>query len=151
MKNENEPTELVIGAAIEAHSHLGPGLLESAYEECLCYELSRLGLRFRRQVHVPVQYKGISLDCSYKMDLLIEDTIVVEIKAVETILPVHCAQLLTYLKCAGKRVGLLISFNETTLKQGLKRVVNRYTGPSPDASQRQAPRLRASASKGGAI
>jgi GxxExxY protein len=146
-RSENELAERVIGAAIEVHSHLGPGLLESAYEECLCYELSRQGLTFRRQVYIPVQYKGVSLDCCYKMDLVVEDAVVIEVKSVETVLPVHAAQLLTYLECAGKRVGLLINFNETTLKLGLKRVVNRYAGPPLSSSPRQTPWLRVSASR----
>jgi GxxExxY protein len=133
----------VIGAAIEVHSWLGPGLMESAYEECLCYELSRMGVEFKRQVHLPVRYKDILLDCAYRMDLVVEGKVIVEIKSVETLLPIHAAQLLTYLKCSGVHVGLLINFNETVLKHGLKRVVNQYEGTPP----RETPRLRVSALK----
>jgi GxxExxY protein len=133
---ENEITERIIGAAIEVHRHLGPGLLESIYEECLCYELSQGGLRFRRQVHLPIGYKGIKLESAYKMDLLIEDTIVVEIKAIEDIAPIHSAQVLTYLKSANKRIGL-INFNVPVLKDGLKRIANGFP-----------PRLCASVSNG---
>jgi GxxExxY protein len=152
-------TEQIIGCAIEVHRHLGPGLLESVYEECLCYELSQLGLRFERQVHLPLIYKGIKLDCGHKLDLVVEDSIVVELKSIEDLAPVHHAQLLTYLKSLNKRVGLLINFNVPILKNGLKRVVNRYTGPAVtpqtsavsafdtlQSSPRLPPRLRVSAS-----
>jgi GxxExxY protein len=127
---ENRLTERIIGAAIEVHRHLGPGLLESSYEACLCYELGQLGLHFQKQVHLPVAYKGIKLDCCYKMDLVVEDSIVVEIKAIDDLLPIHSAQLLTYLKSSGKPVGLLINFNVPILKKGLKRIVNHYAGPA---------------------
>jgi GxxExxY protein len=126
----NELTEQIIGAAIEVHRQTGPGLMESVYEECLCYELSQLGLRFQRQVHLPVSYKGIQLDCGFKMDLLVEDSVVLELKTVDQLLPVHFAQLLTYLKLSGKRVGLLINFNEPVLTKGLKRLVNHFREPS---------------------
>lgn len=118
-----EVTERVIAAAIEVHKHLGPGLLESAYEECLCHELAQRGVPFRRQVQLPVSYKGVMLDCGYIMDLLVEDVVVVELKAVEQILPIHEAQLLTYLRLSGKRVGLLINFNVPLLKRGIVRRV----------------------------
>jgi GxxExxY protein len=127
----NRVTREIIAAAIDVHRHLGPGSLESAYEECLCFELSRVGLRFQRQVTTPVDYKGLKLDCSYRMDLLVEETVIVEIKAIEQVLPVHPAQLLTYLKAAKKPVGLLINFNVAVLKNGIKRVVNKYSA-SPD-------------------
>jgi GxxExxY protein len=127
---DNLITDKVIGAAIEVHRHLGPGLLESAYEECLCYELTLVGLSFERQVHLPIAYKGLRLDSSYSMDLVVEGRIIVEIKAIEELLPIHSAQVLTYLKSSGKEVGLLINFNETVLKRGLKRIVNQYTGPN---------------------
>jgi len=127
---ENRLTERIIGAAIEVHRHLGPGLLESAYEACLCYELGQLGLHFQKQVHLPCTYKGIQLDCGYRMDLVVEDSIIVEIKAIDELLPIHSAQLITYLKSSGKPVGLLINFNVPVLKKGLKRFVNRYTGPA---------------------
>jgi GxxExxY protein len=141
MSAVNELTEKIIGAAIEVHRHLGPGLLESVYEECLCYELSGAGLAFQRQVPLPVNYKGVKLDCGYRIDLLIEDAIIIEIKSNEGVAPVHCAQLLTYLKIAHKEVGLLINFNVPVLKHGLKRIVNAYEGSA------LTPRLRASASE----
>ena len=120
---EDKITDLVIGAAIEVHRTLGPGLLESAYEECMCYELSHAGLHFRRQVSLPVVYKGMKLDCDYRMDLVVGDLVIVEIKAVESLAPVHSAQLLTYLRLSNRTVGLLINFNESVLKNGLKRLV----------------------------
>ncbi|HXB74832.1 MAG TPA: GxxExxY protein [Candidatus Acidoferrales bacterium] len=123
---ENALTQEIIGAAIEVHRHLGPGLLETAYEECLCYELSRRAVQFQRQVALPVYYKGLKLDCGYKLDLVVEDSVVVELKAIEELLPVHSAQLLTYLKSSGKRVGILINFNVPVLTKGLKRMVNHY-------------------------
>jgi GxxExxY protein len=115
-------SEAIIGAAIEVHRELGPGLLESAYEECLCHELTLRGLRFKRQVELPVVYKGIKLDCGYKIDLIVEDEIVLELKTVDKLAPVHEAQLLTYLRLSGKRVGLLINFNVPVLRQGIKRM-----------------------------
>lgn len=119
-------TEMIIGAAIEVHRQTGPGLLESVYEECLCYELSQLGLRFQRQVQLPIMYKGNRLACGYKMDLVVEDAVVLELKTVDRLMPVHSSQLLTYLKLSSKRVGLLLNFNEPVLKKGLKRLVNQY-------------------------
>jgi len=113
-----ELTERVIGAAIEVHRALGPGLLESAYEECLCHELHLLGLDFKRQVPLPVVYKGVSLDCGYRLDLIVEDVLILEIKCLEHVLPVHEAQLLTYLKMTGKRVGLILNFNSAVLTRG---------------------------------
>ncbi len=126
----NQITKLVIGFAIEVHRALGPGLLESAYEECLCYELAQGGIRFLRQVALPVRNKGVTLDCGYRMDLLVDDLVIVEIKAVESLSPIHEAQLPTYLKLAEKSVGLLINFNVPVLKQGLKRIVNRFSDSS---------------------
>ena len=105
-------TEQIIGAPIEVHRQLGPGLTESAYEECLCYELSQLGLPFQRQVHLPISYKGIKLDCGYKMDLVVDDSVVLELKTGDRLLPLHAAQLLTYLKLSRKTIGLLLNFNE---------------------------------------
>jgi GxxExxY protein len=134
----NQLTEMIIGAAIDVHRQTGPGLLESVYEECLCYELSQLGLAFQRQVHLPVSYKGIKLDCGFKMDLLVEDAVVLELKTVDQLLPVHSAQLLTYLKLSGKKVGLLINFNEPILTKGLKRLVNHFKEP-PVAPVTSAP------------
>jgi GxxExxY protein len=119
----------IIGAAIEVHRHLGPGLLESAYQVCLVFELSQRGLRFEQQKLLPVQYKEVKLDCGYRLDLVVEAEIIVEIKAVEKLLPIHEAQLLSYLRLAHKRVGLLINFHVPVLKTGLKRIVNEF----PDA------------------
>lgn len=119
----NQITEAIIGAAIEVHRTLGPGLLESAYEECLAHELTLRRVPFERQVPLPVQYKGLSLDCGYRLDLLVAQTVVVEIKAVEQLLPIHEAQLLTYMKLGGWPVGLLINFNVPVLKRGIRRRV----------------------------
>jgi GxxExxY protein len=119
----NRVTEAIIGAAIEVHKTLGPGLLESAYEQCLCRELELRGITFKRQVLLPVAYKGIELDCGYRLDVLVEDQVVVEIKTVENLLPIHEAQLITYLKLGGWQVGLLINFNVPILKQGIVRRV----------------------------
>ncbi|MBP7053254.1 MAG: GxxExxY protein [Phycisphaerae bacterium] len=118
----NEITERIIGAAIEVHRALGPGL-ESAYEECLCHDLNPAGLSFERQRALPVEYKGIRLECGYRLDLLVENAVVVEIKAVSAIEPIHEAQLLTYLRIGGWRVGLLINFNVSVLKNGIRRRV----------------------------
>jgi GxxExxY protein len=119
----NGITHGIIAAAIEVHRHLGPGLLESAYQECVCYELSQMGLSFTREVHLPLSYKGLQLDCNYRIDLLVEDAVIVELKSIEQILPIHSAQLLTYLKASHKQIGLLINFNVRVLKDGIKRVV----------------------------
>jgi GxxExxY protein len=123
---EDVLTEQVIGAAIEVHQTLGPGLLESAYESCLCHELSLRCLPFRRQVELPVRYKNVRLECGYKIDVLVQELVVVELKAVESLQPVHDAQLLTYLKLAQLSVGLLLNFHAPTLKQGLRRIVNNF-------------------------
>jgi GxxExxY protein len=120
---EEELTQAIIGAAIEVHRVLGPGLLESAYEECLCHELSLRGLAYERQVPLPVVYKGVRLDCGYRMDIVVEGRVVVELKTVETLLPVHEARLLTHLRLSSRRVGLLFNFNAETLKEGMKRRV----------------------------
>ncbi len=116
-------TESVIGFAIEVHRTLGPGLLESAYQECLCYELKANAIAFGRQVALPVIYKTVKLDCGYRMDLVVDDQLVVELKTVEKILPIHEAQLLTYLRLSGIRTGLLLNFNTAVLKNGIKRMV----------------------------
>jgi len=120
----NVLTDAIIGAAIEVHRILGPGLLESAYEQCLCHELALRKLAFRRQESVPVIYKAVRLDCGYVLDLVVEDQVVVELKAVDILLPVHASQLLTYLRLLDKRVGLLINFRASRLVEGIKRVVN---------------------------
>ena len=117
----NRVTEQIIGAAIEVHKALGPGLLESAYEECLCHELALRSVAFERQRPLPVEYKGTRLDCGYRLDLLVAGSVVVEIKAVECIEPIHEAQLLTYLRLGGWRVGLLLNFNVPVLKDGIRR------------------------------
>src|SRR4051812_9399446 len=116
---EEELTNEIIGAAIEVHQALGPGLLESAYEECLCHELSLRKIPFRRQVDLPVDYKGVKLACGYQMDLVVKDAVVVEIKAVQNLHPVHEAQLLTYLRLSARRVGLLLNFNVRKLRTGI--------------------------------
>jgi GxxExxY protein len=120
----NELTEKIIGAAIEVHKALGPGLLESAYEGCLAHELSLANVYFERQVPLPVLYKSLQLDCGYRIDFLVEKTVVVELKAVEGLQPVHQAQLLTYLKLGGWPIGLFINFNVAVLKKGIKRMVH---------------------------
>ena len=117
----NQVTEKIIGCAIEVHKKLGPGLLESAYEECLSYELKSVGLAIERQVPIPVVYKDIKLECGYRIDILVEKTVVIELKAIEAFAPVHEAQILTYMKFANKTMGLLINFNVTLLKNGIKR------------------------------
>ena len=119
----NELTYETIGAAIEVHRTLGPGLLESSYRECLCRELSLRDISFKRECGLPLQYKGIGLACGYRIDVLVADLVVVEIKAVEKLAPVHDAQLLTYLRLGGWKVGLLINFNVVVLKDGIHRRV----------------------------
>ena len=119
----NKTTEAVIGAAIEVHKHLGPGLLESAYEECLCHELHLRNISFKRQVPLPVIYKGAKLDCGYRIDLLVNDELVVELKSVDSILPIHEAQTLTYLRMGNWKVGLILNFNVPILVKGIKRLV----------------------------
>lgn len=116
-------TEIIIAAAIEVHRHLGPGLLESAYQKCLEHELKLRGVKVRCDLDLPVEYKGTLLDAGYCIDMLVEDEVVVELKAVEKVLPVHEAQLMTYLRLSGKRVGLLINFNVPVLKDGILRRV----------------------------
>jgi len=122
----DEITNAIIGAAIDVHRELGPGLLESAYEQCLCHELSLRSLIFARQVPLSVEYKGVRLDCGYKIDVVVEGLIVVELKTVDKLLPIHEAQLLTYLKLSNLQVGLLLNFNVPVLKNGLKRIVRNF-------------------------
>jgi GxxExxY protein len=131
----NDLTEQIIGAAIEVHRALGPGLLESAYQACLCYELELQRLSFVCQHALPVTYKGVRLECGYRVDLVIDDAVVVELKTVERIEPVHKAQMLTYLKLGGWPVGLLINFNVPVLKSGIRRVVNDF--PELRSAQRR--------------
>ena len=126
MYHENKYSELtskIIACAIEVHKTLGPGLLESAYEECLAYELQKAGLKYERQKALSVVYKEIKLDCGYRMDIVVEDTVVVELKTADGFHPIHEAQILTHLKFSGKKIGLLINFNVLLLKDGLKRYV----------------------------
>ena len=122
--DRNRLTEQIIGAAIAVHRELGPGLLESAYEACLAYELAKRDLRIERQKALPVRYHNVNLDCGYRIDLLVEDSVVVELKAVERLEPIHQAQLLSYLKLSRLHVGLLINFNVEKLTNGLRRLVN---------------------------
>ena len=117
----NQITEKIIGCAIEVHKNLGPGLLESAYEQCLTYELQNQGLKAERQVPVPVVYKTIKLDCGYRIDILVENLVIIELKTVEMFTPVHEAQVLTYMKFAEKEIGLLINFYVKLLRHGIKR------------------------------
>ena len=134
----NQITEAIIGDAIAVHRELGPGLLESCYEECLALLLLRRGLKVERQIALPVHFRGVRLDAAYRVDLLVERTILVELKAVSKLDAVHIAQLNTYLKFSGCKAGLLINFNVTRLVDGLRRVVRDYDGPSP-TSQSSAP------------
>ncbi len=139
----NRLTETIIGAAIDVHRVLGPGLLESAYEACLTFELVQRGLKVEQQKPLPVIYKNINLDCGYRLDLLVEKSVIVEIKAVENILPIHEAQLLSYLKLSGCKVGLLINFNVQLLRNGLRRVVDNFPDsltPASSLRSRRSPR-----------
>ena len=117
----DELSNRVLGCAIEVHRELGPGLLESTYEQCMAYELSRMHIPFRLQVTLPVQYKQIQLDCGYRIDLLVQDQLIVELKSVEQLSKIHDAQILTYMRLAKIKVGLLINFNVPSLKKGIKR------------------------------
>ena len=119
----DELSNKVLGCALEVHRQLGPGLLESAYEQCLAYELRHANVPFRVQVELPIQYKQIQLDCGYRMDLLVADRLIVELKSVDQLLKIHEAQILTYMKLAKLKVGLLINFNVEVLRQGIKRFV----------------------------
>ncbi len=124
IKDINKLTGEIIGAAIEVHKTLGPGLLESAYEECLCHELKLRGIPYERQKELPIEYKGVKLDCGYRLDIVAEQSLIVELKSCERLEPIHKAQLLTYLKLTGIKVGLLINFNVPVLKEGIKRLSN---------------------------
>lgn len=125
-------SESIIGAAIAVHRALGPGLLESAYEACLAFELADRGHKVERQKELPVTYRGVTLDCGYRLDLVVDDAVVVEMKAVDTVLPIHRAQLLSYLKLSGHKLGLLINFHVRLLKDGVTRLANEM--PSSAAS-----------------
>ena len=119
----DELSNKIIGCAIEVHKNLGAGLLESAYEQCLSYELRAKGIKHEIQKELPINYKGLDLKAGYKLDVIVEDSVIIELKSVEKILPIHEAQILTYMKLAGMRVGLLINFNVNKLKDGIKRFV----------------------------
>jgi len=127
----NEITGIIIEEAIKIHSDLGPGLLESVYEEILAYRLDKRGLLVKRQTPIPVYYEEVKMDIGFRSDLIVENKVIVEIKSIETIAPVHPKVLLTYLKLTGITVGLLINFNESVLKNGIKRIVNNYISASP--------------------
>ncbi len=118
----NKVTERIIGAAIEVHRHIGPGLLELAYQACLAKEMSLLGLTFEQEKPLPLEYKGLMLDCGYRLDFLVEKSVIVELKSVDMLLPIHEAQLLTYLRLSKCKIGLLLNFNVPVLKQGIKRM-----------------------------
>lgn len=122
--NENELSHIIIGIAIDIHNALGPGLLESAYRECLFYKLRKEGLKVEKEKAMPLVYEDVKLDCGYRIDLLVEDKLVIEIKSVEELNDIHLAQTLTYLKLGNYKLGLLINFNVTLIKYGVKRVVN---------------------------
>ena len=123
-KKSDELSNSIIGAAIEVHKILGAGLLESTYEACLCYELTQKGIAFERQKGLPVTYKNVHLDCGYRIDILVKQLVIVELKSVERIEEIHKAQLLTYLKLSGLWLGLIINFNVPVLKDGIIRIVN---------------------------
>ena len=116
-------TGKIIECAIEVHRAIGPGLLESAYEECLCHEMQLSGISFERQVSLPVQYKSAEINCGYRLDVVVEKSVILELKSVEKTLPIHEAQLLTYLRLSGLKVGLLLNFNTPVLKDGIKRMI----------------------------
>lgn len=119
----NDPSQRIVGAAIEVHRAIGPGLLESVYEECPCSELRHRSIPFNRQVALPLTYRDVRLDCGFRLDLVVDHSVVVELKAIEKFTPVHEAQMLTYLRLSKLRIGLLINFNHRTLKEGLRRYV----------------------------
>lgn len=123
-KRENQISAIVLDAAIAVHTALGPGLLESAYQACLAYELNSRGLKVQAQVPLPISYRGVLVDAAYRLDLVIDDLVIVELKATERLIPIHEAQLLSYLKLSGKRLGLLINFHVLRLRDGYKRIVN---------------------------
>ena len=125
----NQLTSKIIGAAIEVHKHLGLGLLESTYEECLSYELDQRNIKYDRQKSLPINYKGQSLNCGYKLDLFVEGKVILELKSVESIAPIHKAQLLTYLKLSNLKLSLLINFNTPIMKDGIVRLVNNFKDP----------------------
>jgi GxxExxY protein len=124
--NMNQLSSKIIGAAIEVHKTLGPGLLESAYEECLCHELGIQGLLFEKQKPLSIDYKGKKLDCGYRLDIIVEKAVIIELKSCEKIEPIHKAQLLTYLKLSGINLGLILNFNVSLMRDGIVRIVNEF-------------------------
>ena len=128
MTNMNQLSSKIIGAAIEVHKTLGPGLLESAYEECLCHELNIQGLLFEKQKPLPIVYKQKKLDCGYRLDIVVEKSVIIELKSCEKIEPIHKAQLLTYLKLSGLNLGLILNFNVPLMRDGIIRIVNELGG-----------------------
>ncbi len=142
----NALTEAIIGAAMAVHSELGPGLLESAYERCLGIELEERGLRVERQKILPLTYRGIELEFGYRLDLLVDEKVVVEVKTVEALAPIHGTQLLSYLRLSGCHVGLLLNFNVASLRDGIQRVVNDFPGPEYSSASSAPSAFRAVAS-----
>jgi GxxExxY protein len=134
----NQITGQIIDSAIKVHTVLGPGLLESAYEACLAYELHKRGVTAAKQLALPIEYDGVLIDAGYRIDLLVENRVIVELKAVEKMNPIFEAQLLSYLRLSNLQVGLLINFHVLRLKDGIKRIVNQYTGPTPRPSATSA-------------
>ena len=128
MMNINQLSSRIIGAAIEVHKTLGPGLLESAYEDCLCHELNIQGLLFEKQKPLPIVYKQKKLDCGYRLDIVVEKSVIIELKSCEKIEPIHKAQLLTYLKLSGLNLGLILNFNVPLMRDGIIRIVNELGG-----------------------
>ena len=127
MTNMNQLSSKIIGAAIEVHKTLGPGLLESAYEECLCHELNIQGLLFEKQNPLTIYYKGKKLDCGYRLDIVVEKAVIIELKSCEKVEPIHKAQLLTYLKLSGLNLGLILNFNVPLMRDGIVRIVNEFS------------------------
>ena len=125
--NMNQLSSKIIGAAIEVHKTLGPGLLESAYKECLCHELSIQGLLFEKQKPLSIDYKGKKMDCGYRLDIVVEKAVIIELKSCEKIEPIHKAQLLTYLKLSGLNLGLILNFNVPLMRDGIVRIVNEFS------------------------
>ena len=136
---DQELTSKIIAAAIEVHRHLGPGLLEIAYQTCLAAELEDRGLKYQRELVVPLTYKNRKLDCGFRIDFLIENDIIVELKSVEILLPVHESQILSYLRFMGKRIGLILNFNEPILKKGIRRFVMDKKGEASSLTQGKVP------------
>ncbi len=133
---DTELTHHIIGAPIDVHRELGPGLLETVYEECLCYELAARGIQFEKQKPIPVVYKGAKLDCGYRADIVVYGRVIVEIKAIAAVAPIHDAVMLTYLRLSGCKIGLLINFHSSLLKDGIHRYVWKYENPTPEEEKK---------------